>query len=295
MEMSVASPSIAETARIARDPTRTLVALLTIVLLVLVVPPLVFLVQGSLHTTTPTGGLGDFTLSYYRRLLSDRQFVRSLTNSLVFSVGSMAIALSFGGLVAWLVERTNAPLKAFAYLTAIVSLGTPFVLYVIAWLFLLGRNGPLNDLIAAMGFPRFNVFSMTGMVLVEGFLWSPLAFLLLSSVFQQSNAEYEEAARMCGAGVLRTVMRISMRLAFPAFFAVALLIVVRVDRGVRGAGAGRAARQRQGSDHRHLSRHEGERAARSRLFQRIFHRAAADRGRPADVLFADLAPRVALS
>src|SRR5271169_740481 len=66
-----------------------------------------------------------------------------------------------------------------------------------------------------------------GRILVEGFLWSPLAFLLLSSVFQQSNADYEEAARMCGAGVLRTVTRISMRLAFPAFFAVALLIVVR--------------------------------------------------------------------
>jgi iron(III) transport system permease protein len=51
--------------------------------------------------------------------------------------------------------------------------------------------------------------------------------LLLSSVFQQANAEYEEAARMCGASVLRTAMRISVRLALPAFLAVALLIVVR--------------------------------------------------------------------
>src|ERR1022692_2458913 len=147
MEMSVANPGTLERARIAPDPTRILVVLLTIVLLLLVVPPLVFLLQGSLHTTTVTGGLGDFTFAYYRRLLSDRQFFQSLVNSLTFAVGSTAIALCFGGLVAWLVERTNAPFKAFAYLTAIVSLGTPFVLYVIAWLFLLGRNGPLNDLI----------------------------------------------------------------------------------------------------------------------------------------------------
>ena len=54
------------------------------------------------------------------------------------------LALGFGGLVAWLVERTNAPFKALAYLTAIISLGTPYMLYVIAWLFLLGRTGPLN-------------------------------------------------------------------------------------------------------------------------------------------------------
>jgi len=71
------------------------------------------------------------------------------------------------------------------------------------------------------------VYSMPGMILVEGFLWSPLAFLLLSSVFAQANAEYEEAARMSGAGILRTVTRISMRLPLPAFAAVALLIVVR--------------------------------------------------------------------
>ena len=217
----------AQVAGIAPDPTRTLVAILTLALLLLVVPPLIFLLNGSLHTTTVTGGLGDFTLAYYRKLIADRQFFGSLANSLVFAVGSMAIALAFGGLVAWLVERTNAPFKAFAYLTAIISLGTPFVLYVIAWLFLFGRNGPLNDLITALGLPRFNVYSMPGMILVEGFLWSPLAFLLLSSVFQQANADYEDAARMSGAGIFRTVTRVSMRLALPAFAAVALLIVVR--------------------------------------------------------------------
>src|ERR1051326_3771274 len=86
--------------RAAPDPTRLLVGALTLVLLLLVVPPLWFLLQGSLHTTTVKGGLGEFTLDYYRRLLADRQFVGSLTNSLVFSIGATAIALCFGGLVA---------------------------------------------------------------------------------------------------------------------------------------------------------------------------------------------------
>src|SRR4029078_1097948 len=110
-----------------------------------------------------------------------------------------------------LTERTNAPFKPLAYLTAIVSLGTPFVLYVIAWIYLLGRNGPVNEFMLELGMGRFNVFSMTGMILVEGFLWSPLAFLLLSSVFQAANADFEEAARVCGAGVLRTITHISLR------------------------------------------------------------------------------------
>ncbi len=225
--MNALGSEAAPFARAAPDPTRTLVAALAIVLLLLVVPPLWFLIQGSLHTTTVKGGLGNFTFAYYQRLLADRQFFGSLVNSLAFSLGATAIALCFGGLVAWLVERTNSPFKAFAYLTAIISLGTPFVLYVIAWLYLLGRAGPVNDLIVALGLPRFNIYSLPGMIVVEGFLWSPLSFLLLSSVFAQANAEYEEAARMCGASIVQTATRISLRLALPAFAAVALLMVVR--------------------------------------------------------------------
>ena len=49
-------------------------------------------------------------------------------------------------MLAWLVERTNAPLKVLAYLATIISMGTPYILHVIAWLFLLGKVGPLNDL-----------------------------------------------------------------------------------------------------------------------------------------------------
>ncbi|HMG81349.1 MAG TPA: hypothetical protein VK591_21890, partial [Xanthobacteraceae bacterium] len=107
--MSVARSSTFAFFATAPDPTRTLVVVLALVLLLLVVPPLIFLLNGSLHTTTVTGAPGDFTLAYYRRLLSDRHFFGSLANSLVFSFGSMTIALAFGGLVAWLVERTNAP------------------------------------------------------------------------------------------------------------------------------------------------------------------------------------------
>jgi iron(III) transport system permease protein len=208
-------------------PTAPWVIVLALVLACMTVPPLWVLIQGSLHTTTDTGALGEFTLEHYRRLLSDKHFFASLFNSLTFALGSAAVALTFGGLVAWLVERTNAPFKAFAYLTAIISLGTPYVLYVIAWLFLFGRNGPLNTLLMATTGTQFNVFSMAGMILVEGFLWSPLSFLLLSSVFQSANADYEEAARVCGAGVRQTLTRISLRMALPALVAVALLIVVR--------------------------------------------------------------------
>jgi iron(III) transport system permease protein len=214
----------------AADPTLVPVVLLALVLGAMVIPPLLSLVQGSFRLTTPTGDLGDFTLDHYRRILTDRQFFQSLANSLVFSICTAVLAIGTGGVVAWFVVRTSTPFKSLAYLTAIVSLGTPYILYVTAWLFLLGRSGPVNAvLMAVTGSPGpvFNVYSLAGMIVIEGFLWSPLAFLLLSAVFRSANADYEEAARMSGAGILRTLTHVSLRMMLPALLAVAVLIVVR--------------------------------------------------------------------
>src|SRR4051812_50189235 len=82
----------------------------------------------------------------------------------------------------------------------------------------------------------FNVNSMSGMILIEGFLWSPLVFLLLGSTFRAANADMEEAARMSGASVLDTLLRISLRLAMPAILALALFVFIRAIGGGLGAG-----------------------------------------------------------
>ena len=214
----------------SRDPTRIFVLAMGVLLALLVLPPLWFLARGSLHTTLANGDFGAFTFEYYVRLANDRRFATSLWNSTVFALGSAVLAIALGGVVAWIVERTNAPFRSFAWATAIISLGTPFILYVTAWLFLLGRNGPVNEFLRwASGDPRltFNVASMWGMVLIEGFLWSPLSFLLLAAVFRASNSDFEEAAQMSGASVGKVLRLISMKLATPAVAAVALLVVIR--------------------------------------------------------------------
>lgn len=207
---------------------------LGIVIGVLVLPPIWYLVQGSFYTTTFTGAPGHFTFEYYRRLLEGHRLASSAANSVAFAIGSAAVALLFGALLAWIVERTNAPLKFLAYLTTIISLGTPYVLYVTAWLFLLGRVGPINDLYRLMTGSTgvlINVNSLGGMVLIEGFLWSPLVFLLLSATFRTSNPEFEEAARMSGASVWDTIRRITLKLALPAVVALAILVFIRAFEG----------------------------------------------------------------
>ena len=196
----------------------------------LVLPPLYSVVQTSLFTTKLTGEIDEFTFRYYRDLVREFQVVGPFLNTLYFSAGSALLATLLGGLVAWIVTRTDAPLRGLGYFTAFASFGTPFILYTIGWLLLLGKAGPVNfwlKRLLGQTEPVVNVYSMWGMIFVESLLWSPFVFLMLAAAFRSMDPSLEEASAACGARVWQTLRRISLRLMLPAFFSVMLLIFIR--------------------------------------------------------------------
>jgi iron(III) transport system permease protein len=212
------------------NPEVWILTLVCAVTAYLVVPPLFAVVQTSLTTTTLTGAVGELTLRYYRDVLSGIRLAAPLANSLYFAVGTALLATLIGGVIAWLVTRTDTPLRGLGYFTAFASFGTPFILYTIGWLLLLGKSGPLNtwlrSLLNAPGV-IFNVYSLTGMVLIESFLWSPLVFLMLAASFRAMDPLLEEASAACGASAIQTLRRVSLRLMLPALFSVTLLVFIR--------------------------------------------------------------------
>ena len=213
--------------RLAAYQTLLLAAVLIVVLAALVLPPFVFLLNASV-VDAQRGG--EWSLANFEAVLGSRRFLVTSANSLVFAAGSAVVALGIGWTTAWIVERTNTPLKPLAYLTAIISLGTPYILYVTAWLLLLGKAGPINQLyrtLTGTSDVLINVYSMPGMIMVEGFLWSPLAFLLVGATLRNANPELEEAARVSGAGTWMTIRRVTLRLSLPSILALAMLVFIR--------------------------------------------------------------------
>src|SRR5437667_4393753 len=207
------------------------VGVLTAILLILILPPTLYLIATSLYTTRPDGSFDQLTLRYYQQLFTSPYFASSLWNTAVYAVGSAAVAIVLGVVQALIVERTNTPGRRYVFIGAVISLGIPHVLYVVAWLLLLGRTGPVNSLIAdlfgAGDGPALNVYSMWGMILVEGIGFAPLTFLLMSAVLRSTDASFEEAALMAGAGPLKTFRSITLRLGLPGVLALMLLIGIR--------------------------------------------------------------------
>lgn len=206
-----------------------LVALLA-VFAYLVVPPLVVVIQTSLYRTGISGLEGPATLDNYGSLLTGQGLLPAFLNTAGFGAGSTLLALALGGGLAWIVARTNAPLRRLGHAVTFVSFAMPYILYTIAWLFVLGRGGPVNAaLMSWLGVtePPLNPYSLPVMILVEGLLWSPLTFLLLVGMFQAMDPSLEESATMSGAPTLTALRRVTLPLCSPAILSVGLLIFIR--------------------------------------------------------------------
>jgi iron(III) transport system permease protein len=211
------------------DPGIGGVWLLIAVSALVVLPPFFYLLRMSVTVPLPgfTTALG---LDNYRRVLELSGFdLWSVT--LVFALGSSALAIGLGFTTAWLVARTNVPFRQAAVAGAFLSLSAPLIVKGIGWILLLGPNNGLINvwLRGAFGIDGtpIELFSLSGMILVEGLMWAPVALLLALPPLTTMDPALEEAAAMCGASRWRTLARVTVPLARPAMLAVLLLSFIR--------------------------------------------------------------------
>jgi iron(III) transport system permease protein len=216
-------------AMMMRNPAQWLFLLTTATLAYLVLPPFFFILHTSLVTDRGLQA-GSFTIQHFLNIFDSLGDVKTLLgNSLIFSLGSAAVAILYGTALAWLAERSDAPFRKLAYVSAYVSFAIPGIIKVVGWIMLLGpKAGILNALgVALTGQAFFNIFSLSGMVLVESFLWIPIVFLLMSTPFRAMDPSLEEAATTAGSSGWQVFRRVTFPLAVPSVLAVLILTIIR--------------------------------------------------------------------
>ncbi|HZA54553.1 MAG TPA: iron ABC transporter permease [Candidatus Udaeobacter sp.] len=211
------------------NPAQWLFLLTGITLAYLVLPPFFFILHTSLVVDRGIQA-GSYTIQHFASIIESLDDVQTLlANSIIFSVGSAGIALAYGTLLAWLAERSNAPFRKLAYVSAYVSFAIPGIIKVVGWIMLLGpKAGILNAAVAAVtGSPLLNIFSLSGMILVESFLWIPVVFLLMSTPFRSMDPSLEEAATASGSTGWQVFRKVTFPLALPSVLAVLILTFIR--------------------------------------------------------------------
>jgi iron(III) transport system permease protein len=193
--------------------------------------PLVFLLWHSFLTPQTATVASRYTLENYWAAYFSAETAALFLNSVEFASGSAVLALVTGTGLAWMNERTNTPCKALFFALAIIPLVVPGVLFTVSWIMLASpKIGLINLALQTLLHKQtvfLDIYSMAGMIWVDGLHYSPMAFLLMTAAFRSMDPSLEEQAAMSGASMLQTARRITLKLAWPAALGSLLILFVR--------------------------------------------------------------------
>ncbi|MEX2146258.1 MAG: iron ABC transporter permease [Candidatus Rokuibacteriota bacterium] len=176
-----------------------------------------------------TDEAGVFTVMHFVEFASDAYYRRSLWNSLLLGVGTVAGTSVLGFAVAFLLVRYDFRGRSlFSYLTLIPMISPPLV-GVLGFTFILGRAGTVNILLEdylGLRTPINFVYGVHGVLLVETLHLFPLIALNVVDALGKIDPGLEEAAESVGARGWRKLRTITLPLTTPGYLAGALLVFI---------------------------------------------------------------------
>ncbi|HPE93809.1 MAG TPA: iron ABC transporter permease [Sphaerochaeta sp.] len=194
-----------------------------------------FLVHNGIEKTLIGQKKGTFTLFHWNKLFrkgewSTINFWQPFFNSLWLGLGSAVTGILLGGVVAWLMARTNMRFKK--------TIGTLFLFpYLMpAWtmaLYWLNLNqnsqvgsGVVGLLEGLFGIcmPEWFVYGLFPCIMVNGLHFAPFAYILIGGILQNMDATLEESATILKATRFKIVTRITLPIIMPAVLSTFLLI-----------------------------------------------------------------------
>ncbi len=204
--------------------TVTMATLLAVVA-ALVLYPIYYLLQaafdvGQPDVRPPTAyGFGNFVAlgKYWEIML----------NTLGVSFAATALALVFGFLTAWILTRTNVPMRrTLEQLMAVPYYVTP-LLGALAWNFLgAPESGFINQIWRALGGggALIDITTATGIAWVMALFEGSVAFVMIGAVMKSMDPSLEEASQVVGAGRLRTMLKVTLPLVAPGVLGAAIFV-----------------------------------------------------------------------
>ena len=195
----------------------------------LTVCPVVMLVFGSF--SEGIGAFGTFTLEKYIQSYTDPEFAEIIVNTVIFTIGSAFVATLLALFLAYLNTRTDIPFKFLFGIISIIPMMIPHILFSVSWVLLLNPSNGLINLflqqILSLENSPFNIYTLGGMILVEGLLDLPIAYLILAPAMAAFDVSLEESSKVSGASNLRTLTRVTLPVLRPAILASFILVIVR--------------------------------------------------------------------
>lgn len=199
----------------------------TLFLLFLILVPITRLLINSFqlgHPALPQG----WTLQNYLSAYSMPLFYQALGTTLWLAAVGTFITVVIAVLFAWLIERTDMPLRNLAWTLILIPMAIPGVLFALGWALLLApKTGAMNVVLRGglemvgirLTEGPLNIYSLGGLIFLDGLRGVTTVFLMVVGAFRMMDPSLEEAARVSKAGPAATFFQVTLPALAPAILA----------------------------------------------------------------------------
>lgn len=196
----------------AGRPYRLALTLMAAILLLVALFPIYWMVSSSVKSNTEilTSRIvpSHIVIQNYASILERAPVIRWFANSLVVGVGTTVIAVLLSLLAAYALGRLQFPGRGVLYVMVLSGFMIPIHSIMIPLFIMLGAIGLGN--------------SYGGLLLP--LIVHPVSVLVLTQYFRAIDQEFEDAARLDGAGEFQILFRIMTPMAVPAIATVSIFI-----------------------------------------------------------------------
>ncbi|TMD67048.1 MAG: iron ABC transporter permease, partial [Chloroflexi bacterium] len=166
------------------------------------------------------------SLDAFRFVFADGDFHRSLGSTLIVAFGMTALAVPLGGVLAFLVVRTDMPGRRWLEPALLIPIFLSPVVIAFGYVVALGPVGfvTMSWRDAFGSAPGWNIYSLASVTVIAGLTHIPHVYLYTSSTLRALGGDLEEAARISGAGTARIAFTISLPMVRPALLYSGVLV-----------------------------------------------------------------------
>jgi len=196
----------------------------------LVLTPLFLMILNSFQTARP-GQPIVWGVEGWVKAFTTPGILKAMTNTFTLAIARQSIALVVGSFFAWLIARTDIPMKGMLEFFFWLSFFLPALPETMGWiLFLDPKYGLLNQALINLGLvsqPLFNIYSFWGIVWAHMGGTIAVKVMLLAPAFRNLDAALEEASKISGASGWRTFFHIVIPVMMPAILVTTILGTIR--------------------------------------------------------------------
>lgn len=168
-----------------------------------------------------------FTLRWYEAVLADPQTLRAFGRSVWLAAATTLVTVVLGYPIAYLMAVQARRAAGVLLLVVLLPFWTSITVRSFAFVILLGRQGPINRLLEALGIihhPLQLLFNSVSVVIGLAHIGLPLMVLPLYAAMRQIDPSLMRVASSLGAGSLRAFWEVFLPLSASGLAAGATLV-----------------------------------------------------------------------